>query len=118
MDGKIADWKSVSLGERPFPIDMAGSAFTFEALKRTGARFAESSQVGFLDTDFLMSLTGIEISGKPTGHLVNSQVQSKMVGLASGCSRVLTWHTASLKARVVAERRLMRFEFPKLEYRK
>ena len=103
-NGTINGWHSISARDRPFPMDMAGFAMTVDAVIESKARFRSSMKPGHLESSFLIQV--MKLKSKRTGHLVNWEVQSKMIGLGNGCRDVLVWHTKSVGPNTNPENKL------------
>lgn len=85
-------------------MDMAGFAMTVGSIIKSGAKFRSSMKPGHLESSFLIVV--MQLKSKRIGHLVNWEVQSKMVGLANGCRDVLVWHTKSVGPNIGPEMKL------------
>jgi len=90
--GKVGEW-SVNWGrDRPFATDMAGFAIKLSfLLAKPNAKFADKTQIGWLESDFLRQL----VSGKEEVDVVS-------------VDKVMVWHTRTEKVNLNMEQKFIK----------
>merc|ERR1711879_312131 len=93
-DGMVAGYHSLYKPGRTFALDMAGFAFTVDALIQSKAQFSQDWRPGELETRF-----GALVAGGRKGSLVGPwsrqklEVRKRVMPLADNCRKVYVWHT-------------------------
>ena len=93
-NGVVKGYHSLYKPDRTFALDMAGFAFTVQALIDSNAQFSQDWIPGTLETKFASLVAG----GKD-GPLVGSWpsqprfVKERVMALADDCEKVYVWHT-------------------------
>lgn len=93
-DGKIKKYHTNYRGDRTFALDMAGFAFTVQALLTSGARMDENWPGGRLETYFATTVTGIP---KKAWWDLDEKEKAKVMPLADCCTKVYVWHTKTIQ---------------------
>ena len=92
--GQVKGYHSLYKPSRTFALDMAGFAFTVQALIDSKAQFSQDWRPGTLETMFAASVAG----GK-TGPLRGSwpsqrpEIKERVAPLGESCTKVYVWHT-------------------------
>ena len=100
-NGLIHSWHSKYKPERTFALDMAGFAFTVQALIDSNARFSQDWTTGTLETQFASTVAGGKF-GPLTGTWQSQkhEIKRKVVALGNNCTEVLVWHTKTIMKEV------------------
>merc|ERR1712048_789535 len=93
-DGLVKRYHSLFKPHRTFALDMAGFAFTVEALIDSDARFSQNWKPGNLETRFAATIAGGK-EGPLSGSWASQkqEVKKRVKTLADNCKKVYVWHT-------------------------
>ena len=97
FDGLVTGYQSLYMPSRTFALDMAGFAFTVQALIDSNAQFDQDWKPGTLETMFASIVAG----GK-TGPLSGSwsaqgpEIKVRVAPLGDDCGKVYVWHTKTV----------------------
>ena len=93
-DGLVKGYHSLYKPSRTFALDMAGFAFTVQALVDSKAKFSQDWRPGTLETMFAQ-----QVAGGKDGPLRGSwpsqkaEIKKRVKPLGDNCKKVYVWHT-------------------------